>query len=109
MAYDMVLVERIRQVLDGKPGVIEKKMFGGLSFMVQGNMACGVTKDNFVVRVGSDRYTEAMLEPHTKEMDFTGRPMKGMVYVDEAGYKDDDDLTRWVGLGVDYALSLPAK
>jgi TfoX/Sxy family transcriptional regulator of competence genes len=109
MAYDMVLVERIRQVLDGKPGVIEKKMFGGLSFMVQGNMACGVTKDNFVVRVGPERYTEAMLEPHTREMDFTGRPMKGMVYVDEAGYKDDDDLTRWVGLGVDYALSLPAK
>ncbi len=84
-------------------------MFGGLAFMVQGNMACGVTKNDFVVRVGPERYTEALLMPNTKEMDFTGRPMKGMVYVDEPGYAEDAALERWVRMGLDYALSLPAK
>jgi TfoX N-terminal domain len=109
MAYDMVLVERIRKVLDGQAGVAEKKMFGGLTFMIQGNMACGVMKHLLVVRVGPERFTEALLEPHSREMDFTGRPMKGMVFVEEAGYTAEADLEKWVGLGVDYALSLPEK
>jgi hypothetical protein len=109
MAYNMVLAERIRKVLNGQSGVVEKKMFGGLTFMVQGNMACGVAPQGLMVRVGPERFTEALLEPHSREMDFTGRPMKGMVFVDEVGYTADSDLEKWVGLGVDYALSLPAK
>lgn len=109
MAYDEGLAERIRQILDDQPGVVEKKMFGGLSFMVQGNMACGVTTETFVVRVGPDRFAEALFEPHAREMDFTGRSMKGWVYVDEPGITADVDLERWVKLGLDFALSLPAK
>ena len=108
MAYDTELVGRIRQILVEQPDVVEKKMFGGLSFMVQGNLACGVA-GTLVVRIGPDRYTEALLEPHTREMDFTGRPMKGWIYVDKPGYTADADLEKWVGLGLDYALALPPK
>jgi TfoX/Sxy family transcriptional regulator of competence genes len=109
MAYDEGLVERIRQILDGQPNVVEKKMFGGLSFIVQGNMACGVTTESFLVRVGPDRFAEALFEAHPREMDFTGRPMKGWVYVADEGITADADLERWVKLGLDFALSLPAK
>ena len=73
-------------------------------------MACGVTNtDMLVVRVGKEQYTEAMLRPYSREMDFTGRSMKGWVYVDEPGYESDDGLAEWVQMGVDYARSLPAK
>ena len=110
MAYDEGLVERIREVLIDAPHVIEKKMFGGLSFMVRGNLACGVTNtDTLIVRVGKDKYPEAMLRPHCREMNFTGRSMKGWVSVDEPGYESDEDLAEWVQMGVDHALSLPAK
>ena len=108
MAYDEGLVERIRQLMVDQPDVVEKKMFGGLSFMVQGNYACGVA-DTLVVRVGKESHDEALSQPYARIMDFTGRPMKGWVYVDPPGYEDDDDLARWVTLGVDYALSLPPK
>jgi TfoX/Sxy family transcriptional regulator of competence genes len=110
MAYDEGLAERIREQLTDMPAVTEKKMFGGLSFLVQGNMACGVTNtDTLIVRVGKERYTEAMLRPHSHEMDFTGRAMKGWVSIDEPGYESDEDLAEWLQLGVDHALSLPAK
>ena len=109
MAYDEGLAERIREVLNDIHHVTEKKMFGGLSFLVQGNMACGVIGTDMVVRVGKEQYTEAMLRPHSREMDFTGRSMKGWVYVGEPGYENDEDLAEWVQMGMDYALSLPAK
>jgi len=109
MAYDEELVERIRAVLASRTDVTERKMFGGLTFMVGGNMSCGVDKENFMVRVGPDAYDDALAQPHARLMDFTGRPMKGMVFVDEAGYRDDADLARWVQRGVDFAASLPAK
>ena len=109
MAYDEGLAERIREQLSDVPAVTEKKMFGGLSFLVQGNMACGVIGTDMVVRVGQEQYTEAMLRPHSREMDFTGRSMKGWVYVAEPGYESEEDLAEWVQMGVDYALSLPAK
>lgn len=109
MAYDEGLAERIREELSDVPAVTEKKMFGGLSFLVQGNMACGVIGTEMVVRVGQEQYKEAMLRPHSREMDFTGRSMKGWVYVGEAGYESDGDLAEWVQMGVGYALSLPAK
>ena len=109
MAYDEGLAERIREQLTDNSTVTEKRMFGGLSFLVQGNMACGVIGTDMVVRVGQEQYTEALLRPHSREMDFTGRSMKGWVYVGESGYESDEDLADWVQMGVDYALSLPAK
>ena len=96
-------------VLSDRSGLVEKKMFGGVGFMLQGNMACGVNKDDLIVRVGPERYEEAVIRPHAKEFDMTGRPMKGWVVVTPPGYENDEDLESWVGEGVDFALSLPPK
>ena len=109
MAYDERLLQRIRQALAERDDIAEQKMFGGISFILRGNFACGLNKDNLVVRVGPEQYAEALAHPHAREMDFTGRPMKGWVYVDPAGYASDKDLAQWVQLGVDFALSLPPK
>jgi TfoX/Sxy family transcriptional regulator of competence genes len=109
MAYDEGLAQRIREVLGDLPGLVEKKMFGGVGFMVQGNMACGVNKNDLIVRVGPERYQEALAQPHAREFDMTGRPMTGWVTVDPEGYEDDEAIKDWVQQGVDFALSLPAK
>ena len=109
MAYDENLLSRIREVLAERDDIVEKKMFGGISFMLQGNFACGLNKDNLVVRVGPEQYEETLTHPHAREMDFTGRPMKGWVYVASEGYESDKDLSQWVQLGIDFALSLPPK
>lgn len=109
MAYDEGLTERIRMVLSDRPGLVEKKMFGGVGFMLQGNMACGVNKDDLIVRVGPERYGEAVIRPYAKEFDMTGRPMKGWVVVTPPGYENDEDLDSWVEEGVEFALSLPPK
>jgi len=109
MAYDEGLAERIREVLDDQPGLFEKKMFGGVGFMLHGNMACGVNKDDLIVRVGPDSYEEALNRTHAEEFDLTGRPMKGWVVVTPSGYEDDSDLESWVEEGVSFALSLPPK
>ena len=85
MAYDEELAERIRAALADRTDVIERKMFGGLTFMLRGNMCCGVEKTNLMVRVGPERYDEALAQPHARLMDFTGRPMKGMVFVGRRG------------------------
>ena len=87
----------------------ERKMFGGLAFLCSGNMAFGIVGDELMVRVGPDDWTHALGEPHAREMDFTGRSMKGMVYVGVAGLAEDDDLQAWVARGVAYARSLPPK
>lgn len=109
MAYDEVVAHRIRAALAAQSGVTEKKMFGGLAFMVSGHMCCGIGKGDLMVRVGPDRYEEALAQPHAREMDFTGRPMKGMVYVDAAGYERDEDLQAWVDRGLAFVTSLPPK
>ena len=109
MAYDEGLADRIRGALAKHPGVSERKMFGGLCFMVQGNMACGVVGDELMVRVGPDGYEAALAEPHAREMDFTKRPMRGMVYVGREGIESDEGLEDWVDRGAAFALSLPAK
>ena len=109
MAYDEGLAQRIREVLEDRPGVNEKKMFGGLCFLVNGNMCCGVATDELMVRVGPDAYEAALAEPHAREMDFTGRAMKGFVFVGLDGFESDEDLERWVGRGASYAKSLPEK
>ena len=107
MAYDADLAERVRAVIGTT--FDERKMFGGLAFMVGGNMCCGIVGDELMVRVGPDEFAAALARPHAREMDFTGRPMKGMVYVVPQGVKDKRSLAAWVKRGVDYASSLPPK
>ena len=109
MPYEEGVAERIRAVLGGHAGVSEQRSFGGLSFLLNGNMCCGVLKDELVVRVGHDAYDDAIERPHARPMDFTGRPMKGWIYVAPDGFGEDADLDGWVALGVEFASSLPAK
>ncbi|MBI1879885.1 MAG: TfoX/Sxy family protein [Chloroflexi bacterium] len=91
------------------PGLVEKKMFGGMAFMTQGNLACGVSKNELLVRVGPERHAEAINRPHARTFDMTGRPMQGWVMVAADGYEADEALADWVRMGVEFALSLPAK
>jgi len=109
MAYDEGLAQRMREALTTIPDIDEKKMFGGIGFLLNGNMACGVNKDDLIVRVGPEAYEGALTEPHTKDFDMTGRPMKGWVVVRPAGYETDEALKGWVQRGVDFALTLPPK
>ncbi len=109
MGYDEKTADRVRRILSTRGDVIEKKMFGGLCFMVNGNMCCGLTSTAFMVRVGPERYGEALAQPHARPMDFTGRPLTGMVYVDPAGYKTDAALAKWVRRGVAFVSVLPPK
>lgn len=109
MAYDEELAARVRDVLALEPDLAERKMFGGLAFMLRGNMCCGIVGDDLLVRVGADGHADALAQPHVREMDFTGRPMKGMVYVGRAGLAADGDLRGWVMRGVGIARSLPPK
>ena len=109
MPYDEGLAQRIREVLDERRDVSSRKMFGGVAFMLGGNMCCGVVGDELMVRVGPDAYQDARALPHAREMDFTGKPMRGMLYVECAGIEEDADLTAWVERGVAFAGSLPAK
>jgi TfoX/Sxy family transcriptional regulator of competence genes len=109
MAFDEGLSQRIREVMADLPGFEEKKMFGGVGFMLYGNMACGVNKDHLIVRVGPERYEDSLDEPFVKPFDLTGRPMKGWVYVTSDGVEEDADLNGWVQQGVDFAMSLPPK
>jgi TfoX/Sxy family transcriptional regulator of competence genes len=109
MAYDEGLAQRIREVLDERPGLVEKKMFGGIAFMLQGNMACGVVGDELMVRVGPEQHQETLARPYTRPFDFTGRPMQGWVVVTPDGVESDESLRDWVQQGVEFALSLPAK
>jgi len=109
MAYDEGLVQRVRELLENRSGFQEKKMFGGIGFLLHGNMACGVIRDDLIVRVGAEIYTDALLKPHVELFDMTGRAMTGWVVVKEPGYRADSDLKDWVDQGVEYSLSLPAK
>ena len=109
MAYDEDLADRIMARLADQPTLTQKKMFGGLSFMVQGNFCCGVVKKEVCVRVGADAYEDALAQPHAREMDFTGKPMRGWVFVGSEAIEGDAPLNNWVDKGLRYALSLPAK
>lgn len=109
MAYDEGLAERIRDVLQEEEGITEKKMFGGLAFMVNGNMSVGVVKEELMIRVGKEKYEEVLEMPHAREMDFTGKPLTGFAYVDIEGIEDDADLKKFVQLSLDFARSLPPK
>ena len=109
MAYDERLAERVLDILGAEPSLVQKKMFGGVAFMLQGNMACGVLKSDLMVRVPKDGYEAALARPHAREMEFTGRPMRGFVVVGPDATDDDATLEDWVATGAAYALSLPPK
>ena len=109
MAYDDSLAERVRSVLGGRNDVVEKKMFGGLTFMVRGNMCVGIIGPKLMVRVGTQQYREALSLPHALPMDFTGRPMDGYVYVAPEGVGSADDLAAWIERGLQFNATMPAK
>jgi TfoX/Sxy family transcriptional regulator of competence genes len=109
MAYDETLASRIRKVLAGRAGISEKKMFGGVAFLLEGKMFCGIVKEDLMLRVGPERHAEALSEPHVRPMDFTGRPMVGYVYIAPAGCRGDRALAKWVELSVQFVATLPAK
>ncbi len=108
MPYNEVLAERVRSSLGNRGDVTERKMFGGIAFMVRGNMCCGIVKDDLMLRVGPERHDEA-LEAGARLMDFTGRPMKGMVFVDAGKCKTENALANWIRRGLDFVDTLPAK
>jgi len=109
MAYDEGLAERVRAVLNRRAGVIERKMFGGLAFMLHGHMFVGILGETLMARVGPERYETALREPHVRQMDFTGRPMRGYVYVAPEGIDGDAELKRWVEACVGFVGTLPEK
>ena len=109
MAYDEAVAERVRSALGKNPDIVEKRMFGGVAFLVRGNMCCGVIGDRLMLRIGPKGYEAALARPHAKTMDFTGRPMKGLVYVEPAGFASPLDLKTWIDSALEFALSLPAK
>lgn len=109
MSFDQRLAQRIREILVGTPDLVEKKMFGGIGFLIQGNMACGVNRDNLIVRVGPEKHQEAMSQPHVQPFDLTGKSMSGWVIVNPEGLASEAELDHWIIQGVDYARTLPAK
>jgi TfoX/Sxy family transcriptional regulator of competence genes len=109
VAYDEELADRVRDLVSAHGEVSERKMFGGIAFMVGGNMAVGVLGDDLIVRLDRAEAEKALTEEGVREFDFTGRPAKGMVYVSPERTADDGSLAGWVEAGVGYAASLPTK
>ena len=108
MAYDEDLADRVRAVLPATGRATERRIFGGLAFMLGGHMCCGVVKDSLMLRLGADAADRALDRPHVRPMDFTGRPAKGMVFVDPAGLHGAE-LRRWVDAAAEYTSGLPPK
>ena len=108
MAYNQTLAERIRSQLEGFP-FVEKKMFGGVGFLLNGNLACGVNKEDLVVRVDPEKHGTLLKKPHARPFALTGRPMKGWLLVEAGGYKTEKQLSTWVKEGIEFASSLPPK
>ncbi len=109
MAYDEALAARVRKTLGRRAALVEKKMFGGVAFLLNGHMCCGILNDSLMVRLDHQHAAKALFEPHTKVFDMTGRPMKGWVVVLAQGIATDEALARWVDIGVAYAQTLAPK
>ena len=106
MVYNEKLAAMVREILRDKRNITEKKMFGGLAFMLQGKMFCGIIKDDLMIRTETENYEKALSKPHSRPMDFTGRPMKGFVYVGPLGFKTEKTLFGWITFGLDYVSKL---
>ena len=109
MPYNEQLADRIRAIVGDGPGLTEQKMFGGIAFMLNGNMFCGITRDDLMARVGPESFEEALARPGARPGDMAGRPMKGMLFVAPEGYSGDEQLRGWVEQTLGYVRSLPAK
>lgn len=109
MAYDENLAERLRAIFNDSAGAEEKKMFGGLCFMVSGHMCCGIVGNKLMARVGPQAYESALATGHVAEMKFTGKPMKGMIYVNPPGISEDTRLRYWVDICLQFIRTLPPK
>lgn len=109
MAYDEKTAEQVRRILSPRRDVVEKKMMGGLCFMVGGSMCCGVSGSAIMVRVGREAYQGMLTQPHVRPLEFAGRRPTGFVLVDPGGYRTDSALAKWVQRGIDFVSTLPAK
>lgn len=109
MAYSQELAERIRELIIERLDVTGRKMFGGIAWVLSGNMAVGVNNDRMVVRLAHEEVGTALAEPHVGPMDFTGKPKRGFVTVEPKGLEDEGDLAGWIATGAGFAASLPAK
>ncbi len=108
MAYDLKLAERVRAQLQGIP-FVEKKMFGGIGFLIGGNMSCGVYKDDLIVRVEPEKHNALLKKPHAKPFDITGRPMKGWLLVEPDGLRTNKQLVAWIKQSIEFTSTLPPK
>ena len=109
MAYNQELAEKIRQQINSHPAFSERKMFGGIGFMIAGNMACGVHEDGLMARVGKENYEDALAQPHVTEFMGSGRPMKGWIRLTAEGCADPQILKHWIDKSVVVAEALPPK
>ena len=109
MAYDKNLADRVRRALTHRSDIEERAMFGGLAFMARGHMCCGLVKDKLMVRVNPDTYDQLLDEPGAEPMDFTGKPMRGFLYVTGAGISTSSGLRTWVSRALDFVDSRPPK
>ena len=109
MAFDEQLAARMRQTLGKRAGLTEKKMFGGIAFLLGGNMCCGVHKSDMIARLDPNETDSALAEPNVRLFDLTGRPMKGWILVESNGLEDDAALERWVGRSVEFVKTLLKK
>lgn len=109
MTFDSGLAQRVRQALRARPGISERKMFGGLAFFVDGKMFIGIRTSSLMARIGPERHQDALTMPSVRVMDFTGRPMKGYVYLDPPAIAEDRDLQAWISWCAQYVAGLPIK
>lgn len=109
MAYDERLADQIRQVVARRRHITEQRMFGGLTFLVRGNVFCGIVGDELMARVGTAEYEASLKRRHARPMDFTGRPLQGYVYIAAAGVRTSKALRAWIDRALDYTRTLPAK
>ena len=109
MAYDEALAQRIQKITATKKSFTEKKMFGGLCFLYKGNMCCGIVDNKLMLRIGKDAYENCLKEVYTQEMTFTGKPMKGMIYVLPKGFSDSRQLKKWIEKALLFVKTLPDK
>jgi hypothetical protein len=106
---DNPLIAQLRQLLGRRKGVVEKQLFGGTAFLLNGNVCCGEWKCHLILRLGPDAARQVLAEEHTREFDITGRPMRGWVMVEPAGWEDATRLRRWVSWAVEFTNALPPK